>query len=112
MLTKQKWKSAEAKQQAAELEESWTAITKRHTPKKPAVKRNLTRQPVMVSNPRVAEMRAIKSVDSGTTGAVKCKGEDKVYTGDKVIGIAVMHKSNAVPIFSDEAAKDVSKMRR
>ena len=32
--------------------------------------------------------------------------------GDKIIGIGTMHKSNAVPIFSDDAAKDISKMRR
>lgn len=34
------------------------------------------------------------------------------YTGTKIIGIGVMHKSNAVPIFSDEEAKDISRMRR
>lgn len=34
------------------------------------------------------------------------------YTGDKIIGIATMHKSNLVPIFSNEEAKDVAKMRR
>ena len=36
----------------------------------------------------------------------------KVYTGDKIIGIATMHKSNAVPVFSDEQAVDISRMRR
>jgi hypothetical protein len=35
-----------------------------------------------------------------------------VYTGSKVIGIGQMHKSNAVPIFSDEEAVDISRMRR
>jgi hypothetical protein len=35
-----------------------------------------------------------------------------VYTGDKIIGIAAMHKSNLVPVFNDEAAKEVSSMRR
>lgn len=34
------------------------------------------------------------------------------YTGTKIIGIGTMHKSNAVPIFSDEEAKDISRMRR
>jgi len=34
------------------------------------------------------------------------------YTGTKVKGIGTMHKSNAVPIFSDEEAVDISKMRR
>ena len=35
----------------------------------------------------------------------------KVYTGDKVLGIATMHKSNAVPVFSNQEAIDISKMR-
>ncbi len=34
------------------------------------------------------------------------------YTGDKIIGLATMHKSNMVPIFNHEAAEDVAKMRR
>ena len=40
------------------------------------------------------------------------KKETQKYTGDKVLGIATMHKSNAVPVFSDEQAVDVAKMRR
>jgi hypothetical protein len=35
-----------------------------------------------------------------------------VYTGTMVKGIATMHKSNAVPVFSYEDAIDISKMRR
>ena len=35
-----------------------------------------------------------------------------VYTGDKLLGIAIMHKSNLVPVFSQEDAEDISKMRR
>jgi len=36
------------------------------------------------------------------------------YTGDELLGIATMHKSNAVPIRKDskESVKDVSNMRR
>lgn len=34
------------------------------------------------------------------------------YTGTKMIGIATLHKSNAVPVFSEDDAKDISKMRR
>lgn len=36
----------------------------------------------------------------------------KVYTGTKVLGIATMHKSNAVPVFAQEEAVEISKMRR
>lgn len=35
-----------------------------------------------------------------------------VYTSDYVMGIATMHKSNAVPITSGEQAIEVSQMRR
>jgi hypothetical protein len=52
----------------------------------------------------------IPSRDSGTGFAAK--PQEKIYTGTKVKGIGTMHKSNAVPIFSDDEAKDISKMRR
>jgi hypothetical protein len=51
----------------------------------------------------------IKSVDTGGNATL---APAKVYTGTKVLGIATMHKSNAVPVFSDEEAIDISKMRR
>jgi hypothetical protein len=40
------------------------------------------------------------------------KRPDQVYTGDKMIGIAVQHKSCLQPVFSKEAAIDSAKMRR
>jgi hypothetical protein len=45
----------------------------------------------------------------GITGLKK--GEQK-YTGNKLIGIAVMHKSCLQPVFSKESAKDSANMRR
>jgi hypothetical protein len=53
----------------------------------------------------------VKSLSSWVTGAVSTK-PSPVYTGSKVIGIGTMHKSNAVPIFSDDEAKEISTMRR
>lgn len=50
------------------------------------------------------------SLSTGENGATKAS--PKVYTGTKVVGIATMHKSNAVPVFSDEEAVEISKMRR
>ena len=48
-----------------------------------------------------------------STGVLVAEKRDRnVYTGDKLLGISVMHKSNLVPIFSEEHAKDVSAMRR
>jgi len=40
------------------------------------------------------------------------KKETMYYTGDKMIGIGTLHKSNAVPIFTEEEAKDQANMRR
>ena len=40
------------------------------------------------------------------------KKEEKVYTGTEIIGIAQMHKSNAVPIRDKKSAEEVAKMRR
>jgi hypothetical protein len=50
-------------------------------------------------------------VDSGAKGAVSSKPAQQ-YTGTKIIGIGTLHKSNAVPVFSDEEAIDMAKMRR
>ena len=41
------------------------------------------------------------------------KPERKVYTGDLIVGIATMHKSNAVPVMRGTSqAEDIAKMRR
>lgn len=36
----------------------------------------------------------------------------KEYTGSAVMGVATMHKSNAVPVFSADEAKELATMRR
>ena len=50
------------------------------------------------------------SLNTGECGATKAS--PKVYTGTKVLGIATMHKSNAVPVFNSEEAVQISNMRR
>jgi hypothetical protein len=45
--------------------------------------------------------------------AVKGRQEQQTYSGErKLIGIATMHKSNMVPVFDEQSAKDIAKMRR
>tara|TARA_Y100001937_G_scaffold126292_1_gene195212 strand:- start:3166 stop:3645 length:480 start_codon:yes stop_codon:yes gene_type:complete len=48
--------------------------------------------------------------NSGTNSTGK--KEPMKYTGTLVKGIATMHKSNAVPIISQEEATDIARMRR
>jgi hypothetical protein len=41
------------------------------------------------------------------------KKESPKYTGDLIVGIATMHKSNAVPVMRNTSeAEDIAKMRR
>ena len=54
-----------------------------------------------------------KHIPSLNTGlAVATAAPAKVYTGDKILGIATMHKSNAVPVFNNSDAVEISNMRR
>ena len=69
----------------------------------------VNRSPV-VTGVFVRETQKIKSLDTGLLAATK--QAPKVYTGSAIKGIATMHKSNAVPVFTDEQAKDISSMRR
>lgn len=52
----------------------------------------------------------LPSRDSGD--GIGAKKMANTYTGDNLIGIGMMHKSNLVPVFKGDEAKDLSSMRR
>jgi hypothetical protein len=61
----------------------------------------------------VPKGRENQKISSHSTGLSYAKAsEKKTYTGDKMLGIGTMHKSNAVPVFSREEAQEMSSMRR
>ena len=64
----------------------------------------------MFGVPAGRESPPIVSLDTGFVACTKKFGNS--YTGDKIKGIGTMHKSNAVPVFSDTEAKDIASMRR
>ena len=111
---KQKFKSAEAARKARELDESWKELQKKwgveeHERKQ---KRAMTAEVYQAPKPHYRGAQDPK-IPSLNTGFAPCVApQTKVYTGTKVKGIGTMHKSNAVPIFSDDEAKDISSMRR
>ena len=80
------------------------------TKKKPST--NMIKLPGTVYTPFVRETICYPSRDTGHSGVVTTGVKKYTYTGDKMLGIAVMHKSNLVPIFTEENAVEVSKMRR
>jgi hypothetical protein len=113
---KKKFASAEHAKKARELEESWKELQKKWAVETEDKKRSrgLAAAPLKGSySLAIPEGRNttahIKSVDTGGNAPLK---PSPVYTGTKVKGIGTMHKSNAVPIFSDEEAHDIAKMRR
>jgi hypothetical protein len=114
--TKRKFASAEHAKKARELDESWKALQKKWGVEAEASKRSRAMSAPTLGSaykltiPEGRNTTAhIKSVNTGGNAVLK---PSPVYTGTKVKGIATMHKSNAVPVFSDEEAQDISKMRR
>ena len=106
--------SAEA-QKARQLDADWKELQKKWEVDADAKKRKraLAAEPLSytLSAPAGRETKRIGSLDTGHKGAVRTKDIPQ-YTGTKIIGIGTMHKSNAVPVFSDEEAKAISTMRR
>jgi len=113
---KVKFASAEHARKARELDESWKEIQKRWGVEAEDRKRKraMTAEPLKgnysLAIPADRSTAHLKSL--GQDNGVATLAPPKVYTGTKVKGIATMHKSNAVPVFSDEEAVDISKMRR
>ena len=111
---KVKFRNAEEARKARELEESWRELLKRQgveaeqkrqtrAMKAPALDYKLT-TPVGRTN-----THHIPSRDTGGNAAL---APAKVYTGDKVLGVTVLHKSCLQPVFSKQDAIDAAKMRR
>jgi hypothetical protein len=106
--------SAEA-QKARQLDSDWKELQAKWgvEAEEKKRKRALDAEPLTysLSAPAGRETKRINSLDTGHKGAVRTKDIPQ-YTGNKILGIGTMHKSNAVPVFSDEEAKAISTMRR
>lgn len=112
---KMKFKSAEQKRAYEQLAEDWKAIKQAHG----AELEEKRRRRAMAAEPLSYKLSAPGGRETGmrppslnSGAAVATMAAPKVYTGTKVKGIATMHKSNAVPVFSDEEAVEISRMRR
>ena len=110
---KVKFRNAEEAQRARELDASWKELLKRQG----LELEEKRRRRAMKAEPldyklTIPEGRSTSHIPSRDTGGNATLAPAKVYTGTKVKGIATMHKSNAVPVFSDEEAVEISRMRR
>lgn len=111
---KRKFRNADEARKARQLDEDWHLLLKKWgiEQQEKRKKRAMSAPPLSAPAPfyRGSDQPKIPSLPF--TGGPCVKPEQKVYTGDKIKGIGTMHKSNAVPIFSDEQAVDIAKMRR
>ncbi len=103
-LGKSKKRKPNAKQR--ELQAEWEKLLKKYETK-PVSK---TVKPVAQVKPFIRETPKFPSLNTGFHDCTKKAAP--VYTGTMIKGIGTMHKSNAVPIFSDEQAVEIATMRR
>jgi hypothetical protein len=79
------------------------------TPKR---KNNRVYEPLVAE--KAAYVRETPKYKSVSTGGqqVAAKHENPVYSGDYIVGIATMHKSNMVAVGAEDCPKSYSTMRR
>lgn len=113
---KVKFRNADEARKARELAQDWESLKNKwgvDQAKKPRanVMREVTLCYKLSAPPGRTTSNHIRSLDTNVTGPVSTK-QIPQYTGTKMIGIGTLHKSNAVPVFSDDEAKDMARMRR
>ena len=112
---KVKFRNAEEARKSRELDASWKELQKKwevdadekrrsRAMKAPALEYKLTTPPGRATS---------NNIPSRNTGdGIGASKPVQQYTGTKMLGIGVMHKSNSVPIFSDQEAVEIATMRR
>jgi len=112
---KKKWASAEQKRKADLLAQEWERKQAEWAKVKPFSSKPVAAKKIAGPVVKTTFVRdtgpRISSKPDTVLGAVACKPVP-CYTGSKILGIGTMHKSNAVPIFSNDEAADIAKMRR
>ena len=112
---KKKFASSEAKRKAEQLDAEWKELQKKWgiEAEEKKRKRAMTSEVWKPDNKPYSRYGTdVKHPSLPFTAGPCLKAPDKVYTGTLIKGIGTMHKSNAVPIFSNEEAEDIAKMRR
>ena len=111
---KVKFRNAEEARKARELDASWREMQAKWEldANEKRRQRALAAEPLTYQLSTPIGRSNTHDIPSRVTPGASTASVHKVYTGTKVKGIATMHKSNAVPVFSDEEAVEISRMRR
>jgi hypothetical protein len=112
---KQKFRNAEQARKSRECKDSWEQMLKQYGIEQEDRKRNRALKAPVLKDAfpayRGSEKPKLPSSNPSTWGTC-AKPDQKEYTGDAIVGISTLHKSNAVPVFSKQDAIDISNMRR
>lgn len=109
-----KFRNAEEARKHRELESDWKDLLKRQGIEQEEKKKKRA----MVAEPLVYKLETpigrtnTKHIPSRDSGGVAILKPTQMYTGTEMLGIGQLHKSNAVPIFRQQDAEDLAKMRR
>ena len=111
---KVKFRNADEARKARELDASWKELQKKWEVdiEEKKRKRAMKAEPLVYRLTGVTDRAGTAHIPSRNTGGNATLKPAKVYTGDKMIGIGQLHKSNAIPIFRKSDAEDLAKMRR
>lgn len=105
-IPKRKPRKLNAKQKA--LRDSWNELIAKYEPKGKVNCKKAKELTVKEAFRRqTTDYPSLNSHDGDCS-----KPESQYYTGNAMMGIATLHKSNAVPVFSTEDAVEISRMRR
>ena len=111
---KVKFRNAEEARKARELDASWKELQAKWELDADEKRRQraFAAEPLNYKLSTPVGRSNTHNIPSRVTPGSSTAPVHKVYTGTKVLGIGTMHKSNAVPIFSNEEAHDIATMRR
>jgi len=110
-----KFRNAEEARKARELDASWKELQKKWEVDAEDKKRRraMAAEPLSYQLTTPIGRSTTHNIPSRNTGdGIAAAKTAPQYTGTKMKGIGVMHKSNSVPIFSDEEAVAIATMRR
>ena len=111
---KVKFRNADEARKARELDASWQELQKKWDvdAEEKRRKRAMKAEPLVYKLTGVTDRAGTAHIPSRNTGGNATLAPAKVYTGDQVLGVTVLHKSCLQPVFSKQDAIDAARMRR
>lgn len=111
---KVKFRNADEARKARELDASWKELQKKWEvdAEDKRRKRAMKAEPLVYKLTGATDRAGTAHIPSRNTGGNATLAPAKVYTGDQVLGVTVLHKSCLQPVFSKQDAIDAARMRR